>query len=99
MLGDIGAVRVLHAARSSLDVLDLMLPLSTNKQSWGGDLSLFAKAVPCTVYILSKLYLHQFSDTMLLTCGLMSLGEIESEKTCSFVIDQAVFSSVEIRCL
>jgi hypothetical protein len=29
-----------------LDVLDLMLPLSTNKQSWGGDLSLFAKAVP-----------------------------------------------------
>jgi hypothetical protein len=29
-----------------LDVLDLMLPLSTNKQSWRGDLSLFAKAVP-----------------------------------------------------
>jgi hypothetical protein len=29
-----------------LDVLDLMLPLSTNKQSWGGDLSFFAKAVP-----------------------------------------------------
>lgn len=49
------------------DALDLMLPLSTNKQSWGGDLSRFAKAVPCIPALLVY-----FSFAMLLTCNFIS---------------------------